>query len=391
MASTTTLARGVKAAPRRRRCAQPCTTRRNVSSNASGESTTNVAVLGASGYTGAEVCRLLATHPSIQVKALTAERSAGRPFSDVFPHLGHGAIGDSSQIMVKADDVDWSDVDVAFCCLPHGTTQEIISKLDRRIRVVDLSADFRLKSLSEYEEWYGAPHAAPDLQKEAVYGLTELKRDAVKAASKAGVALIANPGCYPTSVQLPLCPLLEAKCITADHITIDAKSGVSGAGRGAKEAFLYAEVAEGMHAYGVSRHRHMPEIEQGLSESHGEAVQISFTPHLIPMSRGMLSTMYVTLAPDATVEDARRILSEKYADEKFVHVLPEGVAPHTRHVRGSNLALISVHPDRIKGRMIVMCAIDNLVKGASGQALQNMNLLCGLPEHTGLMQAPMFP
>ena len=347
-------------------------------------------MLGASGYTGAEGCRLLANHGGLEIRALTAERSAGRRFSDVFPHLGHGALPDDP-VMVKADDVAWDDVDVAFCCLPHGTTQDIISKLDRRIKVVDLSADFRLRSLEEYEEWYGAPHAAPDLQEKAVYGLTELKRDAVAKLANEDVALVANPGCYPTSVQLPLCPLLEAKVITGDNITIDAKSGVSGAGRGAKEANLYAEVAEGMHPYGVSRYRHMPEIEQGLAESHGAPLQVSFTPHLIPMSRGMLSTIYVTLAQDATVEDARRVLSERYADEPFVHVLPEGAVPHTRHVRGSNLSLISVFPDRLPGRMIVLCAIDNLVKGASGQALQNMNLLCGFEETAGLLQAPMFP
>ena len=235
---------------------------------------------------------------------------------------------------------------------------------------------------------YGGEHKAKELQKEAVYGLTELAREAVR-----GARLVANPGCYPTSVQLPLVPLLESKMIEATGIVIDAKSGVSGAGRSAKLNLLYTEVAEGINAYGVGSHRHMPEIEQGLSDAAGGGakVRVSFTPHLMPMARGMLSTMYVSLAGANTADDLRARLSERYAGERFVHVLEKGQTPHTRHVRGSNLALISVHADRVEGRAIVICAIDNLMKGASGQAVQNLNLMMGWDEGTGLGAAALFP
>ena len=235
---------------------------------------------------------------------------------------------------------------------------------------------------------YGGEHKAKELQKEAVYGLTELARDSVKSAR-----LVANPGCYPTSVQLPLVPLLEARLIEPSGIVIDAKSGVSGAGRSAKLNLLYTEIAEGINAYGVGYHRHMPEIEQGLSDAIGgaEDVRVSFTPHLMPMARGMLSTMYVSLAGGATPDDLRAALESKYAGEQFVHVLPSGQTPHTRHVRGSNHALISVHADRAAGRAIVICAIDNLMKGASGQAVQNLNVMMGWEEGLGLGAAAMFP
>lgn len=224
------------------------------------------------------------------------------------------------------------------------------------------------------------------MQKEAIYGLTEVYREEIKKGR-----LIANPGCYPTSIQLPLIPLLRKKLITTEDIIIDAKSGVSGAGRSAKEANLFTEVAEGINAYGVSRHRHMPEIEQGLTEAAGRDVLVSFTPHLMPMSRGMCSTIYVRMAPGVTVDDLRAAMTEAYQGEKFVRVLGKGAVPHTRHVRGSNFNLISVAPDRLPGRAIVLSVIDNLVKGASGQALQNMNLIMGMPEETALMQQAMFP
>lgn len=343
-----------------------------------------VAVLGASGYTGAEVCRLAATHPGLDVVALTAERSAGKRFTEVYPHLA--ASGDGLPTLCTIGEVPWEGVDAVFCCLPHATTQEVIAGLPEDTKVVDLSADFRLKDVAQYAEWYGGEHKAPDLQATAVYGLTELHRDAVK-----GARLVANPGCYPTSIQLPLVPLLKEGLVLSEDIIIDSKSGVSGAGRAPKEAFLYGEVAEGMHSYGVSKHRHMPEIEQGLSEAAGSPVTISFTPHLIPMSRGMQSTMYVKLADGATVDGLREALASRYEHERFVRVMPKGVIPHTRHVRGSNYCHIAVAEDRIPGRAIIISVIDNLVKGASGQAIQNMNLVLGLPEDMGLMQEPMFP
>ncbi|MFO0995089.1 MAG: N-acetyl-gamma-glutamyl-phosphate reductase [Alphaproteobacteria bacterium] len=343
---------------------------------------TKVAILGASGYTGAELVRLLARHPRVELAALTAERQAGKPLGDVFPHLGHLGLPD----LVKIDDVNWTPIEVAFCALPHGTTQDVVAKLPRHLKIVDLSADFRLADVSAYAQWYGHEHRAPELQKEAVYGLTELKRAEIKAAR-----LVANPGCYPTSAQLPLVPLIEAKQIEASDIIIDSKSGVSGAGREAKQGSLFAEVSEGIHAYGVASHRHMPEIEQGLSEAAGGKVVANFTPHLMPMNRGILSSIYVRMAKGATAKDLRATLAKRYAREPFVRVVPEGVSPATRHVRGSNHCLIGVFEDRVPGRAILISVIDNLVKGASGQAIQNMNLVCGIEETVGLEQEPLFP
>ena len=341
-----------------------------------------IGILGASGYTGAELLRLLARHPGVEVRLLTADRQAGKPLSDIFPHLGTLEL----PVPVKIEAVDWSGIDLLFCCLPHGTTQEVIAGLPRELRVVDLSADFRLADIESYAQWYGHAHRAPELQKEAVYGLTELARVAV-----AGARLVANPGCYPTSAQLPLVPLLESGEISADDIIIDAKSGVSGAGRDAKQANLYAEVTEGIHAYGIASHRHAPEIEQGLRQAAGRTVTVNFTPHLMPMSRGILASIYVRLANGSTADSLRATLVRKYAGEAFVRVLPAGQAPATRHVRGSNHCLIGVFADRVRGRAILVSVIDNLVKGASGQAVQNMNLMAGWAETTGLEQQPMFP
>lgn len=341
-----------------------------------------IAILGASGYTGAELVRLLVRHPMAEIVAMTADRKAGSTIASVFPHLG----GLDLPILTTIAEVDWDKVDVVFCALPHATTQEVVLTLPKRLKIVDLSADFRLSDPQVYAQWYGHAHKALDLQAEAVYGLTEIAREQIRSAR-----LIANPGCYPTSAQLPLIPLLEAKAIKADGIIIDAKSGVSGAGRAAKESSLYAEVAEGIHAYGVASHRHSPEIEQGLTRAVGAPVVATFTPHLMPMNRGILSTIYVELAPMTTVDDLRAILTKRYEKEPFVRVTPAGVLPATRDVRGSNLCLIGLVADRAPGRAILVSVIDNLVKGASGQAVQNMNLICGLPEAMGLEQAPMFP
>ncbi len=288
--------------------------------------------------------------------------------------------------LVKIDDVNFSDVDGVFCCLPHATTQEVVAALPSNVKVVDLSADFRLRDVNTYAEWYGGEHKAPELQKEVVYGLTELNRDAIRNAR-----VVANPGCYPTTVQLPLMPLLEAGLISSEDIIIDAKSGISGAGRSAKQNLLYCESTEGINAYGVGKHRHMPEIEQGLSDAAKTPVRVSFTPHLMPMSRGMESASYVKLANGATVADLRACLEKKYANEPFVHILAPGVPPYTHHVRGTNYCHINVFEDRLEGRAIILAVIDNLVKGASGQAIQNMNLLFGLPETTALMQQALYP
>lgn len=342
-----------------------------------------VGVLGASGYTGAEIVRLLSVHPFFDVTLMTADRKAGQPLNAVFPHLLAQDLPD----MVAVKDADFESVDAVFCCLPHGTTQEIIASLPKKLKIVDLSADFRLRDIKEYEEWYHGEHRAPKLQEEAVYGLTEIYRDQIKEAR-----LVANPGCYPTTVQLPLIPLIQAGLVQTDGIIIDAKSGVSGAGRSAKEANLYTEIAEGINSYGVTKHRHVPEIEQGLSEfAGGKKVTVSFTPHLMPMSRGMQSSIYVQMTPGTSVGDLFESLTQRFKGEEFVKVLPLGAIPHTRNVRGSNYCHISVFPDRIPGRAIILCVIDNLVKGASGQALQNLNIMMGAPETHGLLQQPMFP
>ena len=261
-----------------------------------------------------------------------------------------------------------------------------ISKSLLVVKIVDLSADFRLKDVKTYETWYGKPHTCPDLQKEAVYGLTEVNREAIKKAR-----ILANPGCYPTAAQLPLIPLLRAGVISGEDIIIDAKSGTTGAGRAPKEAFLYCEVADGMHAYGVAAHRHAPEIEQGLTEAGNAPVILNFTPHLMPMARGIFESIYVKTTPGKTFTDLKKILEDTYKDEPFVTVLEGSTVPQTRHVRGSNHVFINVIQDRIPGRCIIVSAIDNLVKGASGQAIQNMNLMLGFEETTGIMLAPVFP
>jgi len=342
-----------------------------------------IAILGASGYTGAELVRLLHDHPRARIVVLTADRRAGQPMGAVFPHLAHLDLPD----LVAIDDVtDWSGVDVVFCALPHATTQPVIAALPEHLRIVDLSADFRLYDVDVYAQWYGGPHKAPALQETAVYGLTELARNQV-----AGARLVANPGCYPTGPQLALLPLIEAGLIEADDIIIDAKSGASGAGRGAKEGTLHTEVSEGMHAYSVASHRHAPEIEQGLSRAAGRPVLVNFTPHLMPMNRGILCSLYVRTREGATAADLLANLGQRFAGEPFVKVLPTGTLPHTRHTRGSNLCLIGAADDRLPGRVILVTAIDNLVKGASGQAIQNMNVMMGLPETDGLPTVAVFP
>jgi N-acetyl-gamma-glutamyl-phosphate reductase len=253
-------------------------------------------------------------------------------------------------------------------------------------KVVDLSADFRLHDTAAYAKWYGHEHHAPDLQKEAIYGLTEIHRREIRHAR-----LVANPGCYTSCAQLPLIPLIKAKAIELDEIVVDAKSGMTGAGRAAKEAMLFSEVSEGFHAYGVGHHRHMAELDQEFSLAAGREVIISFTPHLVPMNRGILSTIYVRGRRGRTPEELHALLLKFYAKEPFVHVLAFGETPQTRHVRGSNMTFIGVAKDRIPGRAIVISALDNLVKGASGQAIQNMNLVLGYPEAMGLEQVALFP
>ena len=349
------------------------------------DSKKRIAVLGASGYTGAELVRLLLRHPLVEIVLLTAERRAGQEMRRVFPQFGPYPL----PLLHALDEVKWKSVapDLVFCALPHGTTQKVIKALLAEmpgIRVVDLSADFRLSDTDAYARWYGHEHYAPELQREAVYGLVELYRDKIKTAR-----LVANPGCYTTCAQLALIPLLQARAVDADEIVIDAKSGMTGAGRAAKEEMLFAEVAEGIHAYGVGHHRHMAELDQEFSRAAGRKVVVTFTPHLVPMSRGILSTIYVRGTGGA--DQIHSVLAKAYAKEPFVHVLPPGEMPQTRHVRGSNLTFIGVAHDRTPGRSIIGSALDNLTKGASGQAVQNMNLMLDFPETLGLEQVALFP
>ncbi len=346
-----------------------------------------VGILGASGYTGAELLRMLLRHPRVEIAVLTADRKAGQAMADVFPQFAPFALPQ----LVAIDSIDWAreKLDVVFCALPHGTTQTVITDLMAKApqtRIVDLSADFRLSDPEAYARWYGHAHQALDLQKDAVYGLSEMYRKDIRQAR-----LVANPGCYTTSGQLPVIPLLKAKAIETDPIVIDAKSGVTGAGRAAKEANLFTEVSEGFHAYGVGHHRHMAELDQEFSKAAGKAVVPTFTPHLLPMNRGILSTIYVRCRKGRTPEDLHAILAKTYAKEPFVHVMLFGQTPQTRHVRGSNMTMIGVAADRQPGRAILVSALDNLVKGASGQAIQNMNIVLGLPETTGIDQIALFP
>lgn len=340
------------------------------------------AVMGASGYAGAELVRLLSLHPYFKIKTLTADRKAGLRMEDVFRQFE----GEDLPVLQTIDSVTWEGTDAVFCALPHGTTQEIIQSLPSHLKIVDLSADFRFKDPKIYAQWYGQEHKAADLQKEAVYGLTELARNDI-----ANARLVANPGCYPTCAQLPLVPLVKEGLIDSENIVIDAKSGVSGAGRAEKEANLYCEVAEGMRAYAVASHRHTPEIEQGLTEAAERLVTVTFTPHLIPMSRGMMCTSYVTMKDGASAEDLRSHLAGYFEDEPFVRILSAGRIPDTHFVRGTNVCRIAVCQDRLPHRAIIISVIDNLVKGASGQALQNMNLMFGVPEISALRQKAFFP
>jgi N-acetyl-gamma-glutamyl-phosphate reductase len=343
-----------------------------------------IGVLGASGYTGADAVRLLARHPNARITALTANTHAGKSMNDVFPHF---FMLDLPKL-VEWEKVDWTKLDAVFCGLPHGTTQEIIAavlKANPNIKVLDMSADFRLRDKNAYAQWYGHEHRALELQNEAVYGLTEFYRNEITAAR-----LVACPGCYPTAVLLALVPLARSKLIDVEDLVIDAKSGITGAGRGLKQNTLFSEAGEGMSAYSVGTHRHSAEIEQEIGVAAGSRVTVNFTPHLIPMSRGEYCTCYVKLK-GSSADDLRAALEKAYRDEPFVHVTPRGVLPQTQNVRGSNYVQIGVFPDRIKNRAIVISTLDNLVKGSAGQAIQNMNLMFGFPETTGLQQLALFP
>lgn len=341
--------------------------------------THRIAILGASGYTGAELVRLIATHPGMRITALSADRKAGMEMADVFPFLRHLDLPK----LVKIDEINFSNVDLCFCALPHATSQEVISKLPRDLKIVDLSADFRLRDPAEYEKWYGRAHSAVEMQKEAVYGLTEFYRDEITAAR-----LVAGTGCNAATGQFALRPLIAAGVIDLDDIVIDLKAGVSGAGRSLKENLLHAELSGGTHAYSAGgKHRHLGEFDQEFSKIAGRPVLVQFTPHLLPMNRGILATVYVKGDPKAV----HAALTAAYTKEPFLRVLPFGTLPSTRDIAGSNFCHLGVTADRIPGRTIVVAVLDNLTKGSSGQAIQNANLMLGLEETAGLMLAPVFP
>jgi len=343
-----------------------------------------VAIVGASGYTGVELLRILHCHPEAAVTCVTSERSAGKKVPDIFP----GLLGRCDLLLENLEPVRVAGkADFIFTALPHKAAMEVVPTfLEMGKQVVDLSADYRLQDAREYEKWY-EPHMSPALLKKAVYGLPELKR-----ARIAGADLVANPGCYPTSVILGLAPLLKKKLIDPASIIADSKSGVTGAGRSAKVDNLYCEVNEGFKAYGVGGvHRHIPEIEQELSHLAGKKLVITFTPHLVPMDRGILSTIYAVPGAPVTTAELLKLYNDFYKGEPFVRVLPEGSFPSTAFVRGSNFCDIGLSVDSRSGRVIVVSAIDNLVKGASGQAVQNMNIMNGFPEAMGLEGLPLFP
>lgn len=342
----------------------------------------NIAILGASGYTGAELLRLLHGHPQVRITALSAESQAGQTLHETFPHLGQLP----DQALVKIEDIDFSAIDLVFCCLPHGTTQAVIAALPEHLKIIDLSADFRLRDPATYAEWYGHAHQALALQGEAVYGLTEHAR-----AALAGARLVANPGCYPTASLLPLLPLLKEGLLSTEHLVIDAKSGISGAGRSVKRNLLFTELDEGMSAYSVGRHRHTPEIEQGLSEAANRPVTVNFTPHLIPMKRGMIATIYGAMVQGMGVKDVELSLKNSYQNEPFIELLAGQNFPSTHAVRGSNRCQVGVYAGRAPQDIILVAAIDNLVKGAAGQAIQNMNVMFGWPETTALDALPVYP
>jgi N-acetyl-gamma-glutamyl-phosphate reductase len=341
--------------------------------------THKIAILGASGYTGAELIRLIAGHPNMEIVALSGERKAGMTLAEVFPHLRHLDL----PALCRIDEIDFSNVDLCFCALPHKTSQEVIRDLPADLKIVDLSADFRLRDPAAYEKWYGNAHAALAQQEEAVYGLTEFYRDEISAAR-----LVAGTGCNAATGQFALRPLISAGVIDLDEIILDLKCAVSGAGRSLKENLLHAELSEGYNAYAIGgTHRHLGEFDQEFSALAGRPVRVQFTPHLIPANRGILATVYVR----GEAEEIHATFQRAYEGEPFIEVLPFGEAPSTHHVRGSNFVHLGVTSDRIKGRAIVIAALDNLTKGSSGQALQNANLMLREKETEGLMMAPLFP
>ncbi|MBI5893828.1 MAG: N-acetyl-gamma-glutamyl-phosphate reductase [Deltaproteobacteria bacterium] len=345
-----------------------------------------ISILGGSGYTGIELLRILSRHHDVKITAVTSRQYKCERLSKVFPHL-EGFV--DSIFIDPANSKSIKDADIVFCCLPHKSAMEFIPEIIKKgKRVIDLSADFRLKDSKVYEAWY-EKHTAKNLLKKAVYGLPEIYRAEIKDAQ-----LVANPGCYPTSAILGLMPLIKSKLIDNTTIIIDSKSGVSGAGREAKLETSFVEANEGFKAYKIGEHRHTPEIEQCLSQIAGKDIKVSFSPHLLPVNRGILSTMYATMKTQNSKLKTQNIIAsykKYYRNEPFIRIMHEGVLPNISQVRGSNFCDIGIKVDERTNRVVVVSVIDNLIKGASGQAVQNMNIMCGLNEETGLLSPPLFP
>ncbi len=342
----------------------------------------SVSIIGASGYTGSELVRMLINHPHIYIRNLIASRAAGKLFKKVFSSF---AAYDLPAIK-KLKEVTFEEGEIIFCCLPHGKSQEIIQSLPNTVKIIDLSADFRMQDIQLYEAIYGKKHQAVELQKQAIYGLSELCREEIKKAR-----LIACPGCYPTSLLLPLYPLIKQNLIDPQNIIADSKSGTSGAGRAEKQSFIYCEVNEDFRPYAIATHRHAPEVEHILNLLTHKEIALTFTPHLVPMMRGIISTIYVQMHEGKNKTDLKKALTEQYKDENFVNILEDDEVPSIKHVRGSNYCVMNIFEDRIKNRAILVSAEDNLVKGASGQAIQNMNIMMGWDEKLGLEMVPIFP
>lgn len=347
------------------------------------EKTIKAGIVGGTGYTGVELLRLLAQHPQCELRAITSRKEAGMPVAEMFPNLrGRVSLRFSEPAASGLDQCD-----VVFFATPNGVAmQEARALVDAGVKVIDLAADFRIRDVAVWEQWYKMKHACPELVAEAVYALPEINRAEIKKAR-----VIANPGCYPTAVQLGFLPLIEAGCVDAGHLIADAKSGVSGAGRKAETHILHAEAADNFKAYGVAGHRHQPEIAQGLSRAAGMPVGLVFVPHLTPMIRGIHATLYARLTKAMTAADLQALYEKRYAGEAFVDVMPAGSHPDTRSVRGANQCRIAVHLPQGGDTVVVLSVIDNLVKGAAGQAVQNMNILFGLAEDTGLTQVALLP
>ncbi len=342
-----------------------------------------VGIIG-DGYTAAELIRLMAGHDELDIVAVTSTENIGRSMAEIYPHLRAG-----TKLRCEATDLQTmkEKCDAVFLALPHGLSVPMVKELSGAgIKCVDLGADFRLKDKKVYEKYYEIIHEAPEMLTDAVYGLPELYRDKIKEAN-----IVANPGCYPTSAILPLAPLLEARVVESRGIIVDSKSGLTGAGKALKASSHFCEVNEGIRAYGVGGHRHGPEIAQELSLAAGETVGMIFTPHLVPMNRGILSTCYCRLRPGTKAEHVREALEDKYRNEYFVEILPEGVMPHTKWVYGSNFVQIGVYADDESGNVILVSALDNLCKGASGQAIQSLNLMLGIEESKGLCGGGIYP